>query len=76
MLIYAEMRGTYDRKVAYIFVHFPTMFEKIRLKIKEIKGHTLCNEISYLTLHLNVTQWFLAIFMEHRLNTQHSQLHV
>ena len=28
----------------------------------------------YLTLHLNVTQWFLAIFMEHRLNTQHSQL--
>ena len=28
-----------------------------------------CNEISYLTLHLNVTQWFLDIFMEHRLNT-------
>ena len=35
-------------------------------------GHNLCNEISYLTLHLNVTQWFLAIFMEHRHNTQHS----
>ena len=31
-----------------------------------------CNEISYLTLHLNVTQWFLAIFMEHRLNTAFS----
>ena len=38
-------------------------------------GTSKCNEMSYLTLHLNVTQWFLAIFMEHRLNTQHSQLH-
>ena len=25
MLIYAEMRGTYDRKVAYIFAHFLTV---------------------------------------------------
>ena len=30
-----------------------------------------CNEIS-ITVHLNVTQWFLAIFMEHRLNTAFS----
>ena len=37
MLIYAEMRGTYDRKVAYIFAQF----EKIQLNIKEIIGHTL-----------------------------------
>ena len=34
----------------------------------------ICNEMS-ITVHLNVTQWFLAIFMEHRLNTQHSRLH-
>ena len=37
------------------------------------QGTSKCNEIS-ITVHLNVTQWFLAIFMEHRLNTQHSQL--
>ena len=41
MLIYAEMRGIYDRKVAWIFAHFPTKFEKIWFKIKEIIGHTL-----------------------------------
>ena len=47
MLIYAEMRGTYDRKVAYIFAHFPTKFEKKnRFKIKEIIGHTLtCGQL-------------------------------
>ena len=38
------------------------------------KDQNKCNEIS-ITVHLNVTQWFfLAIFMEHRLNTQHSLL--
>ena len=31
----------------------------------------ICNEIC-ITVHLNVTQWFLAIFMEHRLNTAFS----
>ena len=36
-------------------------------------GTSKCNEMS-ITVHLNVTQWFLAIFMEHN-NTQHSQLH-
>ena len=30
-----------------------------------------CNEIT-ITVHFNVTQWFLAIFMEHRLNTAFS----
>ena len=30
-----------------------------------------CNDIS-ITVHFNVTQWFLAIFMEHRLNTAFS----
>ena len=35
-------------------------------------GTSKCNEMT-ITVHLNVTQWFLAIFMEH--NTQHSQLH-
>ena len=28
MLIYAEIRGTYDGKVAPIFAHVPTKFEK------------------------------------------------
>ena len=37
-----------------------------------VDTNMVCNEISYLTLHLNVTQWFLAIFMEHRLNTAFS----
>ena len=31
----------------------------------------ICNEITII-VHLNVTQWFLAIFMEHRLNTAFS----
>ena len=31
----------------------------------------MCNEIT-ITVHFNVTQWFLAIFMEHRLNTAFS----
>ena len=28
--------------------------------------------MKYFTVHFNVTQWFLAIFMEHRLNTAFS----
>ena len=41
MLIYAEIRGTFDRKVAHIFAHVPTKFEKNRLKIRGFMVKTL-----------------------------------
>ena len=41
MLVYAEMRGTYDRKVAYIFAYKPTKFEENRWKIRGFMVKTL-----------------------------------
>ena len=54
MLIYVEMRGTYDRKVAYIFAHIPTKFEKIRLKIRGFMVKTLaCGRLPVQSLYVD-----------------------
>ena len=51
MLIYAEMRGTYDRKVANIFAYKPTKFEE-NLLIIRIYGQNpdLCLTTGSITL--------------------------
>ena len=56
LLIYAGIKSTYDSKVAYIVVYLPTKFENIRLKIKEITGHTLTC-VRLLGTPLYLSQW-------------------